>query len=429
MSNKRKYKLFLKVILLASFIFTAFYSEYYLRSVIPDHIRIVVDENDKINFRLPIGGTLSSNSKEVMLSKESNIPSNEVKIIMDEPFSIQSDSTGEYQLELKLFGFLNFKDINVQVVEPENVIPCGLPIGIYLKSDGIMVIGTSTIQDLNGVELAPADGIVQSGDYIVSVNEQPISSKEDLMDIVKAGEGTDVILTIRRHDELIPVKIKPVNTAPDEYKLGIWVRDDTQGIGTLTYVDENNNFGALGHGISDSDTNAIVEAEGGNLYKTEIRGIIKGTAGSPGSLSGVICYGDDEKLGKINKNTDKGIFGSVNEAMKEQIQGNPIPLGYKQDIKTGPAQIICSVDGNLEEYDVNILEVDTSSHNQNKGIVLQVTDKELLEKTGGIVQGMSGSPIVQNGKLIGAVTHVFIQDATKGYGIFIEEMIKTQQQN
>ena len=188
-------------------------------------------------------------------------------------------------------------------------------------------------------------------------------------------------------------------------------------------MDLNGSFGALGHGISDSDTGMLVDIEDGELYETQILGIEKGASGKPGVMSGVIYYGKGTKLGEVAANTDEGIFGTVNEKFKEAVQSQAIPVGFRQDVHKGQAFIRSDVSGEVKDYEIEIQKVDYSSLQKNKGMVIQVTDEELLRLTGGIVQGMSGSPIIQDGKLIGAVTHVFIQDSTKGYGIFIENML------
>lgn len=189
-------------------------------------------------------------------------------------------------------------------------------------------------------------------------------------------------------------------------------------------MDSNGNFGALGHGISDSDTGKVVEISEGALYDTEILGIEKGSAGNPGVMAGVIYYGPGSKLGSIDANTDVGIFGHADDRLQKSISGEPLEIGYRQDVKKGQAWIRSSVSGEVKDYEIEIQRVDYNPIHQNKGLVIRVVDEELLNLTGGIVQGMSGSPIIQDGKLVGAVTHVFVQDSTRGYGIFIENMLE-----
>ena len=313
--------------------------------------------------------------------------------------------------------------LNAKAEDGERVIPCGMPIGIYMQTDGIMVIGTSTVISQTGMEEEPAKDIIRAGDYILAYNGTAINEKEELLQMVENGGGADAVLTIRRDGETMNIRVKPVNTSPGEYQLGIWVRDDTQGIGTMTYIDENRNFGALGHGISDIDTGKLVAISDGELYQTQIRSIIKGEAGNPGSLAGVICYGKGAECGDISSNTQCGIFGTVTEAFLTSVDQEWVEVAAKEEVRTGEAVIRTTLDGVQNDYAISILEVNPSGSGGNKEIVLQVTDPQLLEKTGGIVQGMSGSPILQDGKLIGAVTHVLVQDSTKGYGIFIEDMM------
>jgi stage IV sporulation protein B len=262
-----------------------------------------------------------------------------------------------------------------------------------------------------------------TGDYIESVDGIKINSKTQLIEQINESNGEEVILGIRRNDEELRVKIFPAQTAPEEYKIGIWVRDNTQGIGTLTYLNSEGEFGALGHGINDVDTTGLMELYNGNLYNTQILSVIKGTNGSPGELSGVINYSKENILGEITQNTSGGIFGKGNKRLQGEIEEGALPIGLKQDIKLGSAVIRSYIEGEAKDYQIEILKVDYNPQSINKGIVFKVTDKELIQLTGGIVQGMSGSPIMQDGKIIGAVTHVFVQDSTKGFGIFIESMI------
>ena len=424
MTRKQKYRRFLIVLFLVSVVFTGVFSYYYMLRMIPNHLNIVVNEQGEFNFRLPLGAKLSTESEEVVLGNGSDIPSNEIRISSNESFSIYSKNRGRYTLGLKLFGWLDFKNIQVDVVDTQYAVPCGFPIGIYLESDGILVIGTGEVSDKNGSVVEPAYGILKSGDYIREVNHKVIADKEELIRMVQDSRGQDLVLTVRRNDQWMDVRVSPACSEAGEYKLGVWVRDDTQGIGTLTYIDAYGNFGALGHGISDSDTGDVVEVSGGNLYQTEIRAVEKGKIGKPGVMSGVIYYGDDSLLGDIRKNTTEGIFGTANSKLRAMADAAPVKIGYKQEIHTGEAWVRSSISGQSKDYQIKILKVDTSSSNKNKGLVIQVVDEELLALTGGIVQGMSGSPILQDGKLIGAVTHVFIQDSTKGYGIFVENMMK-----
>ena len=300
----------------------------------------------------------------------------------------------------------------------------GMPVGIYMETDGVMVLNTEQIEGVDGKTYEPAGNLVRSGDYITAVDHQEISGKKELLEAVEEISGDRVILTVRRGDETMEVKIDPVEYAPDEYRLGIWVRDNVQGLGTVTFLTEQSRFGALGHGIHDTDTSVLMSIADGTVYRTSIQDIIRGAEGSPGSMEGIIVYNNYNVLGTIDKNTEAGIYGTIDridELFEEQI---PIETAGKDEIVTGPATVRCFIDNELKEYEIRVTDIDMSGTEINKGLVIQVTDPELLEKTGGIIQGMSGSPIIQNGKLIGAVTHVFVQDSTMGYGIFIENMLE-----
>lgn len=315
-------------------------------------------------------------------------------------------------------------EVSTETIREDTVLVGGMPVGIYMETDGVMVLNTEHIKGLDGVEYEPASHLVKCGDYITGLNGQKIETKKDLIDALKDINGDEVVLELRRDEEMLDVKIKPVESGTGSYKLGIWVRDNVQGLGTVTFLTKNSEFGALGHGIHDADTSVLLSIAEGTLYKTSIHSIKKGENGIPGSMEGIIVYNGYNKIGTIDKNTDAGIYGkieNINDLFAEQI---PVQVARKEEIEVGDATIRCYVDNEIREYNIQVTDIDYSENEVNKGLVIQVTDSELLEKTGGIIQGMSGSPILQNGKLIGAVTHVFVQDSTKGYGIFIENMLK-----
>ncbi len=388
MTEKKILRRFLIRVLIVSLIFAGFFSIYYFKRMIPEKLRVVCGEESEICLQLPFTATLTVQDQEVTLTDTSNIPSDQIHVLLDEGFSLYSEETGTYELELNLFGLFHFQDIEVEVVDNEMVIPCGCPIGIYLETDGILIVGTGPVTGLDGVTSEPAAGIVHSGDYILAADGEAVSTKEELVEAICQAEGEDIVLRIRRNGEEVEVRLPVVQTGEDEYKAGIWVRDDTQGIGTLSYVDMDGGFGALGHGISDTDTGQLIEDGGGSLYEATIRSIVKGSMGTPGSLAGVINYSQANRLGEIEKNTDCGIYGQLSDsALADFAQLECMPVGYRQDVSVGPAYIRCTVDGTVKDYEIRITRVDLSSRN-NKGIVIQVTDPELLELTGGIVQGM-----------------------------------------
>lgn len=410
------------MLLIASVIYTIEYGYHYINSNIPDSINLHADSETSYDLKIPVAATVSSDNKEVSVEGDSGILNREIKISTGD--ILNDKSLGKYNLNVKLFGIFNFKSIEVNVVEKQKVIPCGFPIGIYLETDGIMVIGTGSVKGMDGDVYNPAESKVHSGDYIVSLNDIPVSSKSQLVFLVNKYGADDIVLGIRRNGQVIKVLIDSVETAVSEYKMGIWVRDDTQGIGTLTFVTEDGKFGALGHGISDIDTGKLLASDTGILYEADIWGIKKGENGTPGGLCGVVIYENDCILGEINANTDRGIFGQADDELMKICDFEPVDMSFKQDVHKGKAYIRCMLDGEIKDYDIEIVSVDRSGEAKNKGLVIQVTDPELLSITNGIVQGMSGSPIIQDGKLAGAVTHVLVNDPTKGYGIFAEDMMK-----
>lgn len=426
-AGKRAGKYFYRILILvfwAGLVFTAGYGWYYAEHQIPEHFSVAEGEETSFSLDLPLYTTLLSESEEVILKGDSGIPQDEIRIRPDQEFSLYARKDGNFRLGLKLFGTIPFKEISVNVEDACYAVPCGMPVGIYLKSRGVMVIGTGKVTDENGSEAEPAYGILQSGDYIEAINGQPLSDKEALItSLNRMGEG-EALLRVRRGGRELELSVDTVKTADGSRKLGAWVRDDTQGIGTMTYLKPDGGFGALGHGISDSDTGRVVEIENGALYETEILGIEKGSAGNPGVMAGVIYYGPGSRLGSVAQNTDCGIFGTAGQAFCDAVGQQTMEVGHRQDVKRGKAWIRSCVSGEACDYEIEIQRVDYSPAKENKSLVFQVTDERLLRLTGGIVQGMSGSPILQNGKLVGAVTHVFVQDSTRGYGIFVEDMLK-----
>ena len=426
-AGKRAGKYFYRILILvfwAGLVFTAGYGWYYAEHQIPEHFSVAEGEETSFSLDLPLYTTLLSESEEVILKGDSGIPQDEIRIRPDQEFSLYARKDGNFRLGLKLFGTIPFKEISVNVEDACYAVPCGMPVGIYLKSRGVMVIGTGKVTDENGSEAEPAYGILQSGDYIEAINGEPLSDKEALITSLNRMGESEALLRVRRGGRELELSVDTVKTADGSRKLGAWVRDDTQGIGTMTYLKPDGGFGALGHGISDSDTGRVVEIENGALYETEILGIEKGSAGNPGVMAGVIYYGPGSRLGSVAQNTDCGIFGTAGQAFCDAVGQQTMEVGHRQDVKRGKGWIRSCVSGEACDYEIEIQRVDYSPAKENKSLVFQVTDERLLRLTGGIVQGMSGSPILQNGKLVGAVTHVFVQDSTRGYGIFVEDMLK-----
>lgn len=399
---------------------------------IPASIRIKAGVRQELNLNVPVSG-------EVYLEQEPEgeaVPaagmqmqrvksSESISVNLKEPVVLVANQMQTYKMDVKLFGVVPFKTVDVQVIPDEMLIPAGVPIGIYVKTDGILVIAEGEFEGFDHMRKEPAKHLLQEGDYILGVDGNEVESKAAFMELVAASGGEEMILTIRRKEEVFDVKVKPEQNVAGEYKLGIWIRDNAQGVGTMTYLEPDNSFGALGHGINDTDTTLLMEVKSGSLYKTEIVAVKKGKDGTPGELTGVIDYNLSNKIGTVETNSVGGIFGTLNEETVESITAQALPIGLKQDVRTGSARILCCVDGNStpRQYEIEIKAIHLDHDNVNRGLEIQVTDPQLLEQTGGIVQGMSGSPILQDGKIIGAVTHVLVNDPTRGYGIFIENML------
>lgn len=392
----------------------------YVDSNIPSVINVRAGEVDSFHLGLPAKGEIVSVTEQGI----SNIPEGAVDIDLSRTVTLKGAMESSYQMKVKLFGFLSFKDVDIRVIEDQQLIPVGAPIGIYVKTEGVLVVGTGEFQGDDGVTYSPGKYILKSGDYIKSVGGTAVNQKDDFIRLVEECGGEEILMEVERDGELMEVEVTPVKNAAGEYKIGVWVRDNAQGVGTMTYIDSRGNFGALGHGITDVDTSTLMHMEGGTLYQTDIVDIQKGSAGNPGEMTGMIIYSRERILGEITDNSERGIFGICNQKALEMGAREALPIGLKQEIEKGIAQILCTVDGETRYYDVEITAVHMDHDNVNRGIELTVVDPDLLALTGGIVQGMSGSPIIQNGKFIGAVTHVLVQDARKGYGIFIENMLE-----
>ncbi len=304
----------------------------------------------------------------------------------------------------------------------KTVIPVGKTVGIYVNTKGILVIDTGEVTDLYGNVTTPAKNKLITGDYIVELNNEKMKTKKQLIAAITECGGETLDFVVKRNSQRVHVKVEPVETGVDTYKIGIWVRDDLQGLGTVTYVN-GDEFGALGHSITDTDTGELMQVSGGKLYLADIYGVEKGISGTPGEIEGMITYDTSNVVGEISGNKTYGIFGNVTEDFKNTLAcESPVMLGSYSEVKTGKASIQTYVSGEKRMYDIEIVNVH-KNRNGDREMEIKVTDDALIELTGGIVQGMSGSPIIQNGKLIGAVTHVFVNDPTRGYGIFIEKMM------
>lgn len=302
------------------------------------------------------------------------------------------------------------------------VIPVGKTVGIYVNTKGILVIDTGEVTDMGGNTAAPAKNKLMPGDYIMKLNNKTVRTKKQLINAITNCEGKTLVFQVLRGDDTIEVKVEPIESGVDTYKVGIWVRDDLQGLGTVTYV-EGHSFGALGHSINDTDTGELLKVSGGEIYEADIFGLEKGQAGKPGIIEGMIAYRTENVVGNIEGNRLYGIYGEITDSFYDSLcTQKPIPIGFMEEVTEGKAAVWSYVSGEKKEYEIEIVGIH-KNENGDPEMEIVVKDQELLNLTGGIIQGMSGSPIIQNGKLVGAVTHVFVDDPKRGYGIFIDKMI------
>ena len=428
MDRKKIYRKILFMALIITLVTSATFYVYYLKGQIPEQIRIVVGKEEDFNFSMsllgmPLLGEGDFTSVGAMNLNKKRLEG-QIKMDFSQPFSLKAERTGEVIVRLKIIGLIPIQEIRVNVVQPQEVIPCGMPIGIYVETNGLLVLGTGEIRNSEGEIVEPAKNILQTGDYILAINGEEVESTKELKTYVEKSEGQTLVLNIRRNKQESKVKVVPTEDENGICKAGIWVRDSTQGIGTLTYVTMEEEYAALGHGITDVDTGLLMEIEKGYLYRAKVLTISKGVAGTPGELIGVINKTQKNKIGYIETNTVNGITGALVSDVISEFQDEPIPIGYRQDVSLGKAYVRSYVSGQAVDYEIEIEELEEGKGESGRGMVIRVTDERLLELTGGIVQGMSGSPVIQNGRIVGAVTHVLVNDPTRGYGIFIENMLE-----
>lgn len=304
------------------------------------------------------------------------------------------------------------------------VIPIGEIVGIKLYTSGVLVVGTSAIEGNDGTTYKPYENTeIHEGDSIIAINDNIVNNTEELIDAINLYEGDKVSVKYLRNNKENTCEITPVKDKKGEYKIGLWVRDSAAGVGTLTFFnEETQTFAGLGHAITDIDTGDIIQTSSGEIDNVSIVSIVKGQNQEPGRIQGTIM--PNASIGNIYKNTRYGIYGVIKNAENLKMnKSNKVYVATRQEIQLGHATILSNIDGELKEYDIEIQKTYLNNNYDNKSMIVKVTDQELLNKTGGIVQGMSGSPIMQNGKLVGAITHVFVKDSTIGYGVFADRML------
>lgn len=305
------------------------------------------------------------------------------------------------------------------------VIPVGEIVGIKLYTSGVLVVGTSGIEGKDGIIYKPfEDTEIQEGDSIIAINNNIVNNTKELINSINSCNGEKIEITYKRKEEEKKCDITPIMGRDEKYKIGLWVRDSAAGVGTVTFYSEKNQiFAALGHGITDIDTGNLIQTSSGEIDDVNIVSIVKGIEEGPGKIQGAIR--GNSTIGNIYKNTEYGIFGVIKKPYNLQIEySKKMNVAKRQEIVLGEARILSNIDGELKEYKIEIERTYLNNNYDNKSMLIKVTDPELLNQTGGIIQGMSGSPIIQNGKFCGAVTHVFVNNPTKGYAVFADKMIQ-----
>ena len=330
------------------------------------------------------------------------------------------------KLVFKLFGLIPIRTIEAKLTDEKEVFLGGAPIGFSIDVDGLIVVGSNSVSTEKGLidNLEKSD--LKIGDIITEVNGKKVTNLEELKEILDAEDykGEELNLKVLRKQEYININLKTALDKEDgKYKIGLWVKNDASGVGTLTYVEcDTLNYGALGHPITDYETGVVIPAKSGKIYPCSVVGLNKGEKGVPGEIKGVFMQGKSQK-GDVEKNSQFGVFGKIKDKDKIVDSNKTADVASRLTMKPGKATLVSSISGMSEEYEIEIIKTNYQPSSSDKSFVFRVTDKRLLDLTGGIIQGMSGSPIMQNGKVVGAVTHVFVSDPTKGYGVYIDWMM------
>lgn len=387
---------------------------------LPSTIYLGEGQKQVLDFLFPLRIEVEGNAVNVGQDKSQTLAD------VGEGTTISSEQVGQARLQFSLLG-IKLKEVKVEVTPQKVLIPGGQAVGIAMKTEGVYVVDTSAVSTAEGNVSPARDGGIFPGDHIVRINNVSITSLDQLSALVEEGGAKPLSVVIKRDDEQRTLTITPALDSNGSPRLGIWGRDSTAGVGTLTYFDPSDRkFGALGHAITDSDTGRILNVRDGAVYLSDIIGIVRGKQGQPGELRGIFST-DGDSLGRIRKNSDFGIYGLTSKQMDSFLYPGGLPIAAQNMVKEGPAQILTTLDGDgVKAYDCRIVKLSPQAYPSTRSMVIQVTDPVLLERTGGIVQGMSGSPIIQDGYIVGAVTHVYVNDPTRGYGLYIEWMLNAQ---
>lgn len=379
-------------------------------SVLPD--KVVVFEGESINMRTIFGLNINTNSDTIETASN-----NSEKV---------AEKSGRATLEVSLFDKIFLKEVDVDILPKSTVIPVGSMAGVKLYTSGVLVVGMSEIEGIDNKKYRPYENTgIEEGDTIIQIDDKEILSTEELIETINGSKGSILDIKYIHDEETKQCNMVPVETDENEYKIGLWVRDSAAGVGTVTFYEpETKSFGALGHGITDIDTEELINISSGEFITTRILNITKGESGNPGKIQGTV--NEQKNIGTISKNSKFGIYGKVDNVSNLGLNASKeMEVALREEIKTGKAKILCTLDAQgPKEYEIEIEKIYTENNYDNKSMKIKVTDPKLIEKTGGIIQGMSGSPIIQNGKFIGAVTHVLVNNPLSGYAVFGDIMLK-----
>lgn len=372
----------------------------------------ILIENEELNIKTIFGITLEPQKEETVVTSSN---------VADE-----TNEVGVTNVDVKLFNSITVKTVTINVIPETTVVPVGTVSGVKLYTNGVLVVGMSEIKGIDNIKYKPYENSgIEEGDMILNINDKKITNTKDVLEVVNNSNGENLKITYSSEGETKECSITPIQTSKKEYKIGLWIRDSAAGIGTMTYYEKSTgNFAALGHGITDVDTGGLINISNGEFLTTNIISIIKGVKGSPGKIQGTLT--DGKNIGKIYKNSEFGIYGKVDNIDAINLDtSKEIKVALRNEISLGKATILCDLDNNgAKEYEIEIEKIFINNNYDNKSMLIKVTDAELLNKTGGIIQGMSGCPIIQNGKFIGAITNVLVNDPTQGYAVFGDLMIK-----
>ena len=393
----------------------------------PSQITLIQGEEHIYNIKTVFPILMKADKNDILKLNGSEIKASGSSQHFTYPATFTSQTNGTFNLNMKIFGIIPLRNLKVDVVENKKVVPCGNTIGVKLYLKGILVVGVTDVETPDGKTVYPSrDAGIRAGDMILSVNKKEVNSINELIEIIEKNGEKQMKIKISRGNIVRETYITPISSKNNKHHIGLWVRDNTAGIGTLTFYDkQTGKFAALGHGITDMDTGILMPVNSGEIVRSNILDVRKGEQGLPGELKGMF---DDSrsKLGTIIVNSEQGVYGVLSEETMQNMLGKEYPIAVRNQIKIGSAKILANVSQTItEEYDIEVMKVNHKNNEGTKGMVIKITDERLLNTTGGIVQGMSGSPIIQDGRIIGAITHVLVNDPTRGYGILIESMIKT----